>query len=127
MLNSKTQAEIGQRINQIFQDLKNEVNSSTPSIYSQKDVEAVLIKFLSECMVYVGSIPTTETEVAEQTYTLSEIREAIESLDFNYSDFCTLEVNEWGNECKIEAGICTHEIEDYVQSEVIEFLNNIEK
>lgn len=127
MLNSKTQAEIGQRIDAIFQDLKNEVQSSTPSIYSQKDVEAVLIKFLSECMVYIGSIPTTETEVAEQTYTLKEISEAIEQLDFDNDDFATLDTDDYGSEVRVKAQTCEHELSDYVQTEVIEYLNNLEK
>ena len=107
-----------------------EVTNHFPTIYSKSDIQFILKNLeikLDNMLRRIETSEETTTEVSEQKYTLAEIREAIESLDFDNSDFCTLEVNEWGNECKIEAGICTHEIEDYVQNDIIEFLNNIEK
>lgn len=127
MLNTNKQS-LTEKFDFLFSANIQNIETNFPSIYSKEDLQKILSTMQQNARNIIEALTEAEqTEVAEQTFTLSEIREAIESLDFDNSDFCTLEVNEWGNECKIEAGICTHEIEDYVQNDIIEFLNNIER
>jgi hypothetical protein len=108
--------------------IRAELHKNFPSIYSIEDVQKVLFDYMLVVTEMVQAVETNEeTPTEEQTFTLRDINNALLSLDFDYSDFASLDVNDYGNECKIEAVINVHELSDYVKNEIIEFLNNIEK
>lgn len=107
--------------------IRAELHKNFPSIYSVEDVQKVLFDYMLLVTEMIQNLEETPTEVAEQTFTLREINNALLSLDFDNEDFASLDVNDYGNECKIEVSMNENEISDYVQTEVMEFLNNIER
>ena len=119
-----------EEMNILWVETNSSVTGAFPSIYSKSDLQFILKNIEIRIDNMIRRIETSEatpTEVAEQTYTLKEINEAIESLDFDNDDFATLDTDDYGQEVRVRAVTCEHELQDYVQTEVIEFLNNIEK
>lgn len=119
-----------EEMNLLWVETNSSVTGAFPSIYSKSDLQFILKNLEIKLDNMIRRIETSEettTEVSEQTYTLKEINEAIESLDFDNDDFATLDTDDYGQEVRVRAVTCEHELQDYVQNEIMEFLNNIEK
>ena len=119
-----------EEINILWVETNSSVTGAFPSIYSKSDLQFILKNIERRIDNMIRRIETSEEttkEVTEQTFTLKEVSEALEQLDFDNEDFVTLDVNEYGNHCEMTASIKEYEVSDYVQTEVIEYLNNLEK
>ena len=118
--------ELSEKFNFLISQTKRTIGDHFPSIYSKTDLEFILNTILENAHNIVDNLEEVEeTATEEQTFTLKEVSEALGQLDFDNDDFATIDCDEYGHEVRVRAVSCPHELEDYVQTEVIEYLNNL--